>query len=212
MTDANPFRAGRSRSTCGSRQENKTTAREGGDSTGLPKAGWRVARAQREAERAGIRRCRVTLARFSVDCITNRGGSGSLMRMFHDGTVGTGRGHCAPARRWAASRVPRQRRLSLPGSAYLYQGEELGLPEVIDLPDDARQDPIWFRTHGERYGRDGCRVPIPWTSEGTTYGFNDTSASWRWTNAPSEPVIYNRPGVSSCDACRAAARCASVRS
>ena len=51
--------------------------------------------------------------------------------------------------------------LALPGSAYIYQGEELGLPEVIDLPDDARQDPTWFRTNGERYGRDGCRVPIP---------------------------------------------------
>lgn len=50
--------------------------------------------------------------------------------------------------------------LALPGSAYLYQGEELGLPEVIDIPDDARQDPTWFRSHGERYGRDGCRVPI----------------------------------------------------
>jgi alpha-glucosidase len=68
--------------------------------------------------------------------------------------------------------------LALPGSAYLYQGEELGLPEVIDLPDSARQDPTWFRTHGERYGRDGCRVPIPWTSSGPSYGFNDSGASW----------------------------------
>ena len=68
--------------------------------------------------------------------------------------------------------------LALPGSAYLYQGEELGLPEVIDLPDDARQDPTWFRTHGERYGRDGCRVPLPWTAEGAAHGFNDTGASW----------------------------------
>ena len=54
--------------------------------------------------------------------------------------------------------------LALPGSAYLYQGEELGLPEVIDLPDDARQDPTWFRTNHERYGRDGCRVPLPWVA------------------------------------------------
>lgn len=68
--------------------------------------------------------------------------------------------------------------LALPGSAYLYQGEELGLPEVIDLPDSARQDPTWFRTRGERYGRDGCRVPIPWNSAGASYGFNDTGASW----------------------------------
>tara|TARA_R110002020_G_scaffold14731_32_gene52459 strand:- start:1043 stop:2434 length:1392 start_codon:yes stop_codon:yes gene_type:complete len=68
--------------------------------------------------------------------------------------------------------------LALPGSAYLYQGEELGLPEAVDLPDDARQDPTWFRTHGERYGRDGCRVPIPWTADGPSFGFNSSGASW----------------------------------
>ena len=68
--------------------------------------------------------------------------------------------------------------LALPGSAYLYQGEELGLPEVIDIPGPARQDPTWFRTNGERYGRDGCRVPIPWTADAPAYGFNATGASW----------------------------------
>ncbi len=68
--------------------------------------------------------------------------------------------------------------LSLPGSAYIYQGEELGLPEVIDLPDDAREDPTWFRTNGERYGRDGCRVPIPWEANSPSFGFGPTAASW----------------------------------
>ncbi|MFS0734315.1 glycoside hydrolase family 13 protein [Microbacterium sp. 1P10UB] len=68
--------------------------------------------------------------------------------------------------------------LALPGSAYLYQGEELGLPEVIDLPDEARQDPTWFRTKGERYGRDGCRVPIPWTAAAPAYGFSPDGESW----------------------------------
>ncbi|WP_431803515.1 glycoside hydrolase family 13 protein [Microbacterium sp. bgisy203] len=68
--------------------------------------------------------------------------------------------------------------LALPGSAYLYQGEELGLPEVIALPGEVRQDPTWFRTDGERYGRDGCRVPIPWTADAPAYGFNETGASW----------------------------------
>ncbi|WP_307794722.1 glycoside hydrolase family 13 protein [Leifsonia sp. TF02-11] len=68
--------------------------------------------------------------------------------------------------------------LALPGSAYLYQGEELGLPEVIDLPDDARQDPTWFRTNGERYGRDGCRVPIPWEGTDPSYGFGPGPKSW----------------------------------
>ncbi|WP_246205799.1 glycoside hydrolase family 13 protein [Agromyces salentinus] len=68
--------------------------------------------------------------------------------------------------------------LALPGSSYLYQGEELGLPEVIDLPDEARQDPTWFRTNGERYGRDGCRVPLPWTADAANYGFGATGTPW----------------------------------
>lgn len=68
--------------------------------------------------------------------------------------------------------------LALPGSAYLYQGEELGLPEAIELPDDARQDPTWFRTDGKRYGRDGCRVPIPWDADAPGYGFSPTGAAW----------------------------------
>jgi len=68
--------------------------------------------------------------------------------------------------------------LALPGSSYIYQGEELGLPEVIDLPDSAREDPTWFRTEGERYGRDGCRVPIPWESAAPSYGFGTSNASW----------------------------------
>jgi alpha-glucosidase len=68
--------------------------------------------------------------------------------------------------------------LALPGSSYVYQGEELGLPEVIDLPDDSRQDPTWFRTKGEKYGRDGCRVPIPWEADRPAYGFNSTGSSW----------------------------------
>ncbi|WP_235480744.1 glycoside hydrolase family 13 protein [Agromyces sp. Leaf222] len=68
--------------------------------------------------------------------------------------------------------------LALPGSSYLYQGEELGLPEVIDLPDDARQDPTWFRTNHERYGRDGCRVPLPWNADAANYGFGATGTPW----------------------------------
>ncbi len=68
--------------------------------------------------------------------------------------------------------------LALPGGAYLYQGEELGLPEVIELPDSARQDPTWFRTKGEKYGRDGCRVPIPWEADAPGYGFSPTGRSW----------------------------------
>ncbi|MBX3100411.1 MAG: glycoside hydrolase family 13 protein [Salinibacterium sp.] len=68
--------------------------------------------------------------------------------------------------------------LALPGSSYLYQGEELGLPEDMELPDNARQDPTWFRTNGEKYGRDGCRVPIPWEADKPSYGFNRSGKSW----------------------------------
>jgi alpha-glucosidase len=60
--------------------------------------------------------------------------------------------------------------LALPGPVFVYQGQELGLEEV-ELPDDARQDPIFFRTNGARTGRDGCRVPVPWDGEPPAYGF-----------------------------------------
>ena len=66
--------------------------------------------------------------------------------------------------------------LGLPGSAYLYQGEELGLHEVADIPGAERQDPTYFRTHGDEIGRDGCRVPLPWTASGASFGFGDDGA------------------------------------
>jgi alpha-glucosidase len=61
--------------------------------------------------------------------------------------------------------------LALPGSTYLYQGEELGLPEVVDLPEESLADPIWERSEHQVRGRDGCRVPIPWTRSGLSLGF-----------------------------------------
>ena len=70
--------------------------------------------------------------------------------------------------------------LALPGSVYLYQGEELGLPEVQDLPDDARQDPMWVRSGHADFGRDGCRVPLPWT-DGPAFGF---TAGTPWLPQP----------------------------
>ncbi|MFD7023479.1 alpha-amylase family glycosyl hydrolase [Promicromonospora sukumoe] len=66
--------------------------------------------------------------------------------------------------------------LGLPGSAYLYQGEELGLPEVPDIPAAERQDPAFFRNPGVDIGRDGCRVPLPWTREGASFGFGPAGA------------------------------------
>jgi alpha-glucosidase len=67
--------------------------------------------------------------------------------------------------------------LALPGSSYLYQGEELGLPEVWDLPDDVLDDPVWTQSGGGQKGRDGCRVPIPWTVTGPSFGFGEGD-SW----------------------------------
>jgi alpha-glucosidase len=69
--------------------------------------------------------------------------------------------------------------LGLPGSAYLFQGEELGLPEHTTLEAKYRQDPTYVRTQGARVGRDGCRVPLPWVADATaSNGFNDTGKSW----------------------------------
>ncbi|BCW81297.1 glycoside hydrolase family 13 protein [Arthrobacter sp. NicSoilC5] len=77
--------------------------------------------------------------------------------------------------------------LALPGSAYLYQGEELGLPEHTALPDSARQDPTFFRTGGAEIGRDGCRVPLPWVQDQPGFGFSgalSANASGPWLPQP----------------------------
>lgn len=74
--------------------------------------------------------------------------------------------------------------LALPGTAYLYQGEELGLPEVFDLPDGARQDPIWLRSGGGELGRDGCRVPLPWAAGEPNFGFTPPESRAPWLPQP----------------------------
>lgn len=68
--------------------------------------------------------------------------------------------------------------LALPGSAYLYQGEELGLSEVTDLAPEVRQDPEFLRTAGAVIGRDGARVPLPWDSGAPAFGFSPSGRSW----------------------------------
>ncbi|WP_306370593.1 alpha-amylase family glycosyl hydrolase [Nocardiopsis sp. CC223A] len=73
--------------------------------------------------------------------------------------------------------------LALPGSAYIYQGEELGLPEVADLPAEALEDPRWVRSGRADKGRDGCRVPLPWTEEGPSFGFGSGGA---WLPQPAD--------------------------
>jgi alpha-glucosidase len=79
--------------------------------------------------------------------------------------------------------------LALPGSAYIYQGEELGLPEVVELPDEARQDPTFRRSGRTVPGRDGCRVPLPWTPTGHSFGFSpdpgDRDGTAPWLPQPS---------------------------
>ncbi|QMU68730.1 glycoside hydrolase family 13 protein [Streptacidiphilus sp. P02-A3a] len=81
--------------------------------------------------------------------------------------------------------------LALPGSAYLYQGEELGLPEVTDLPDEVRQDPAFTRARGtaaegQEGMRDGCRVPLPWSGATAPYGFGPAADGPSWLPQPAE--------------------------
>ena len=79
--------------------------------------------------------------------------------------------------------------LALPGSAYIYQGEELGLPEVTDIGDEARQDPRFRGTAGQAPGRDGCRVPIPWARTGAGFGFSRTDDG----ASPAAPLLPQPP-------------------
>ena len=67
--------------------------------------------------------------------------------------------------------------MALPGSVYIYQGEELGLPEVQDIPANSRRDPIWERSSHSEHGRDGSRVPIPWSGSKPSFGFSMVSPS-----------------------------------
>lgn len=67
---------------------------------------------------------------------------------------------------------------ALPGSVYVYQGEELGLPDDTMLPAEARQDPTFLRTAGAEIGRDGCRVPLPWEADAPALGFSPSGRSW----------------------------------
>jgi alpha-glucosidase len=75
--------------------------------------------------------------------------------------------------------------MALPGSVYVYQGEELGLPEVEDLPDAVRDDPLYARSGGSDPGRDGCRVPLPWSSSPAgSFGFSPAGAAPSWLPQP----------------------------
>jgi len=71
----------------------------------------------------------------------------------------------------------------LPGSVYVYQGEELGLADAT-IPGSARQDPVWFRTQGAQAGRDAARVPLPWRGDSPPYGFSDAVNPVTWLPQP----------------------------
>lgn len=73
---------------------------------------------------------------------------------------------------------------ALPGSVYVYQGEELGLTEHLELKPSERQDPIWYRTEGRQIGRDGCRIPMPWKRSTPSLGFSDQAESDPWLPQP----------------------------
>jgi alpha-glucosidase len=92
--------------------------------------------------------------------------------------IGAGDPQPDPALGLRRARAATLQMLALPGSAYLYQGEELGLPEHTRLPDEHRQDPAWFRSGRTERGRDGCRVPIPWEADAPSYGFGPSDESW----------------------------------
>ncbi|MFL6142071.1 MAG: glycoside hydrolase family 13 protein [Labedaea sp.] len=74
--------------------------------------------------------------------------------------------------------------LALPGGAYLYQGEELGLWEVADLPEELLQDPTFERSGGTNRGRDGCRVPMPWAGDAPPFGFAAPDGRRPWLPQP----------------------------
>jgi alpha-glucosidase len=76
---------------------------------------------------------------------------------------------------------------ALPGSLYIYQGDELGLEEVQDLPEEQLEDPMYLRSGGVDPGRDGCRVPLPWAGEVRPFGFSPAGAtSEPWLRQPAE--------------------------
>ena len=139
------------RTSCTSPSTSRCSSRSGTRSACAPSSTRRAARSPRSA-----RRPTWVLENHDVTRLPTRYGGGE------DGL--------------RRARAARLLLLALPGVAFLYQGQELGLEEV-DLPDEVRQDPVFFRTSGARKGRDGCRVPIPWESGPPGFGFT-TGEPW----------------------------------
>ncbi len=109
---------------------------------------------------------------------------------------GSARRPTSPSARAERARPPCST-AALPGSLYIYQGDELGLPEVEDLPDGLRQDPMYFRSGGIDPGRDGCRVPIPWSGSHPPFGFAAGDATVPWLPQPASWAEIHRGGAGS---------------
>jgi alpha-glucosidase len=108
---------------------------------------------------------------------------GALLELEGDyvpGTMNTGpEGEVDLAQGLQRSRALALLLLALPGSAYLYNGQELGLENIDDLPEEVLQDPIWERSGRTNRGRDGCRIPMPWEGAQPPFGFTaDGVAPW----------------------------------
>ncbi len=130
----------------------------------LAKADWSA-----EAFRAAIDLSRSAMAGVGAPCtwvLCNHDIPRHVTR-YGGGALGTRRAR-------AAALV----QLALPGAAYLYNGEELGLPNVDDLPESALQDPVWERSGHTDRGRDGERVPMPWSGDAPPFGFSSTASTW----------------------------------
>ena len=135
---------------------------------------------QRGLDRVGSTGATVTwtLANHDVHrAVTRYGRDQHTVRVDPDDPVGgtRTRGPIDVAQGTRIARAAALVTLALPGSVYLYQGEELALPEVLDIPDDERQDPIFRRSGGTEHGRDGSRVPLPWVADAPSFGFSPAS-------------------------------------
>ncbi|MEI6621899.1 MAG: alpha-amylase family glycosyl hydrolase [Actinomycetes bacterium] len=127
-------------------------------------AGWDAARLRKAIDDALVLHARTgTTPTWVTDSHDERR---SPSRCSDDLTIGTRR-----------ARAMAMLLLSLPGAPFIYQGQELGLPNVDDLADDQLTDPIWERSGHTRRGRDGCRVPLPWSGHEPPFGFYGTGAS-----------------------------------
>jgi Alpha amylase, catalytic domain len=99
--------------------------------------------------------------------------------------------------------------MALPGAVYVYQGEELGLGEVEDILGELRQDPIWHRTGGADPGRDGSRVPLPWSGDAPPFGFSNLSPAP--VSPPEHVTVLLASGPLPAGSCRQIPRSGSAR-